>query len=301
LRVAALEKLTDPAVLAQVVTDDPSPDLRRKAILKVKDGPLLLRIAKNEADQMTLLAALVNLKDRQSLVELARTARYKSTRAMMTARLTFSWHRDVQIGTTHYTVSPQYTDCEVPVTNGSQEFAYSGFKFVPPGVAIDDPEKLPDMGGTVEPGQKGTIKAALNGDWRGLLERNPGPIQVLGAIPLLPNGATDLSAGGIAEPYVAGPNRAPEIAAQHQVRTTTSSNVLAQILGVTTEITIDAWDPDFDPLTFEWTASNGSIAGNGPVGVWKRVVENSRLVPGTVTVTVSDGRGGKTTATYEMK
>ena len=70
---------------------------------------------------------------------------------------------------------------------------------------------------------------------------------------------------------------------------------------MTTEITIDAWDPDFDALTFEWTASNGSITGNGPVGVWKRVVENSRLVPGTVTVAVSDGRGGKTTATYEMK
>lgn len=302
LRAAALEKLTDPAVLAQIAQDDPSPELRRSAILKVKDVPVLLRIAKNEPDQTTFLTALVNLKDRQSLVDVARTARYKSTRAIMGARLTSSWRRDLEFLSSHCTFERSLARCEVSVENKSETLAYSGFTFLPAGATMRaDPEMLPGLGGTAEPGQTSKIQGLMSGDWRQFLEGYSNPIDVRYAIPVLPQEATDLSAGGEAGPYVPGPNRAPQVPGRPILRTTTSSDVLARIVGVTTEITIDAWDPDFDPLTFVWTATNGSISGNGPTAVWQRVIEKDRLVPGAVTVTVTDGHGGETKVTYEMR
>jgi hypothetical protein len=45
-------------------------------------------------------------------------------------------------------------------------------------------------------------------------------------------------------------------------------------------------------LTYQWTASNGSITGSGLSGTWTRVVSNYQPVPGTVTVTARDGKGG---------
>jgi len=263
---------------------------------------VLLRIAKNEPDQTTFLTVLVNLKDRQSLIDVARTAKYKSTRAIVSARLTSSWRRDLEFLSSHCTFEQSMARCEVSVKNKSETLAYSGFTFLPAGAILRaDPEMLPGLGGTAEPGRTSTIQGLMSLLLRQFLEGYSNPIDVRYAIPVLPQQATDLSAGGEAGPYVPGPHRPPEVAAQHTVRTTTSSDVLARIVGVTTEITIDAWDPDFDPLTFVWTATNGSIAGNGPTAVWQRVIEKDRLVPGTVTVTVSDGRGGETKATFDMK
>ena len=94
---------------------------------------------------------------------------------------------------------------------------------------------------------------------------------------------------------------------------TNSYDALGVLVGVTTSMTIDtpATDLDGDPLSYRWTASNGSIAGEGLSAMWTRVVERNpelpgpvpglpELVaaPGTVTVTVTDGRGG--TATHDL-
>lgn len=67
----------------------------------------------------------------------------------------------------------------------------------------------------------------------------------------------------------------------------------------TVKITISpgASDPDGDPLTYSWAASNGSISGSGLTATWTRLVQNCAAVPGTVTVTASDGKGG--TAQYQ--
>ena len=94
---------------------------------------------------------------------------------------------------------------------------------------------------------------------------------------------------------------------------TNSYDALGGLVGVTTSMTIDtpATDLDGDPLSYRWTASNGSIAGAGLSAMWTRVLErNPELpvpgrpypllvaAPGTVTVTVTDGRGG--TATHDL-
>lgn len=75
-----------------------------------------------------------------------------------------------------------------------------------------------------------------------------------------------------------------------------------RLVGATTTITIltPATDQDGDPLTYTWSASNGSIAGNGLVGVWTRVIENGRAKKGIVTVIAADGRGGTAQVNFEV-
>ena len=97
-------------------------------------------------------------------------------------------------------------------------------------------------------------------------------------------------------------NRPPVIAKDTIVTTAVDSNLLGQILGVTTKITIQASDPDGDVLSFRWTASNGSITGNGPTGTWKReLTSGGQPIPGTATVVVTDGRGGQAEYTFTAK
>ena len=97
-------------------------------------------------------------------------------------------------------------------------------------------------------------------------------------------------------------NRPPIISENVVVSNTTESNMLQEIVGVTTKIVIKASDPDGDSLTYTWTASNGSITGNGATGIWKRVLVNGdHLVPGTATIVVTDGRGGRAKYTFTAK
>jgi hypothetical protein len=66
------------------------------------------------------------------------------------------------------------------------------------------------------------------------------------------------------------------------------------LIGATTTINVltPAVDPDGDPLTYTWTASNGSITASGLSATWTRVIELGRPKSGTATVTASDGKGG---------
>jgi outer membrane protein OmpA-like peptidoglycan-associated protein len=59
-------------------------------------------------------------------------------------------------------------------------------------------------------------------------------------------------------------------------------------------------DPDGDKLTYEWSASAGKVTGTGPDAVW----DSTGVEPGTtatITVHVSDGRGGTAQATCSVK
>jgi hypothetical protein len=59
-------------------------------------------------------------------------------------------------------------------------------------------------------------------------------------------------------------------------------------------------DPDGDRLTYEWSASGGKVTGTGPDAVW----DSTGVEPGTsttITVRVSDGRGGTAQATCTVK
>ena len=76
-----------------------------------------------------------------------------------------------------------------------------------------------------------------------------------------------------------------------------------RLVGATTtiDVTSPATDPDGDPLTYAWTASNGQITGDGLSATWTRTIAFGRVQGGTVTVTASDGRGGTDTFTIEFR
>lgn len=61
---------------------------------------------------------------------------------------------------------------------------------------------------------------------------------------------------------------------------------------VTTMTAPSATDPDGDQLSYAWSASNGTIVGNGLTATWDRAIANGQEAPGKVTLTASDGRGG---------
>jgi len=62
--------------------------------------------------------------------------------------------------------------------------------------------------------------------------------------------------------------------------------------GDTATVTCSASDPDGDPLTYEWTASDGTITGSDASVTWTAPPATGTYV---VTCTVDDGRGGTAT------
>ena len=65
-----------------------------------------------------------------------------------------------------------------------------------------------------------------------------------------------------------------------------------------TTIECSASDPDGDELSYAWSATSGSIDGEGPVISWLAPKESGTY---TITVTVADGRGGRATETIDIK
>jgi hypothetical protein len=63
------------------------------------------------------------------------------------------------------------------------------------------------------------------------------------------------------------------------------------------QVTCGASDPDGDELSYEWTATAGSISGTGPVVSWTAPQGVGKY---EVTVVVTDGHGGSTTKTVSL-
>jgi len=59
-----------------------------------------------------------------------------------------------------------------------------------------------------------------------------------------------------------------------------------------------ASDPDGDALTYEWTADNGTISGNGATVTWMSPAAMGKY---NITVMVSDDKGGEAIAIQEAK
>ena len=103
---------------------------------------------------------------------------------------------------------------------------------------------------------------------------------------------------------VAAPNHPPTIenlivTAEHRylkettVGFTTPERAYKVLQGKAYEIECVASDPDGDKLIFEWSADGGATSGEGAVVTWTAPLRGGTA---TVTVTVSDGRGGVATA-----
>jgi len=66
---------------------------------------------------------------------------------------------------------------------------------------------------------------------------------------------------------------------------------------MTSTIQCTASDPDGDKLSYTWSASRGKISGKGSAATW---TAPDAFGTYTITVTVTDGRGGQATETIEI-
>jgi hypothetical protein len=89
---------------------------------------------------------------------------------------------------------------------------------------------------------------------------------------------------------------APE-ANQSPVISKVTANPAEGISGASITITAVAADPDDDPLTYSWSASEGTINGTGSKVTW---VAPNKAGSFTIGLTVSDNRGGKTTGSVAV-
>jgi outer membrane protein OmpA-like peptidoglycan-associated protein len=69
--------------------------------------------------------------------------------------------------------------------------------------------------------------------------------------------------------------------------------------GDVVNVTVQASDPDGDPLTYSWSATGGRLEGSGPQVKWN----SAGVAPGlyTVRVRVDDGRGGTAECAVEIR
>jgi hypothetical protein len=68
------------------------------------------------------------------------------------------------------------------------------------------------------------------------------------------------------------------------------------MFGIVTSVTmfLEAMtrDEDQDPLTYDWTATSGTIEGSNQTAIWRRELKGDKLVPGVAILVVRDGHGG---------
>lgn len=97
-----------------------------------------------------------------------------------------------------------------------------------------------------------------------------------------------------APPPVQPPAQAPN---QSPVISKVTANPASVVQGNSTTITCVAADPDDDPLTYTWTASDGIVTGTGSQVTWV-----SPKKPGdfSIGVTVNDNRGSQTTGSVTV-
>lgn len=88
-----------------------------------------------------------------------------------------------------------------------------------------------------------------------------------------------------------GANHPPKIAPAFSKTDEFDYDTAGRVVGVTTTIEVKASDLDSDQLTYSWTASVGTITGDGPKGTWKRPLDAGQPSSGVVSVVVADSKG----------
>ena len=76
-----------------------------------------------------------------------------------------------------------------------------------------------------------------------------------------------------------------------------TANPAEGISGSSITITAVAADPDDDPITFKWSASEGTITGTGSAVTWAAPNKTGNF---TIGLTVADSRGGQTTGSVAV-
>lgn len=74
-----------------------------------------------------------------------------------------------------------------------------------------------------------------------------------------------------------------------------------RMTGVVLSLSVEVRDPDGDPLTYEWSATTGTISGSGPQVTWTPPMRMGEPESGVVTVVVSDPKGGKARHQFNVR
>ncbi|MCD4731646.1 MAG: ankyrin repeat domain-containing protein [Bacteroidales bacterium] len=96
-------------------------------------------------------------------------------------------------------------------------------------------------------------------------------------------------------------NLVPALVINDFIATKVVSDVFNNVKRITTILTVNAFDVDGGSLKFNWKSSNGSIVNQGKRALFYRQVKNERIVPGIVTLEVTDGQGGIKKVQWNLK
>lgn len=92
------------------------------------------------------------------------------------------------------------------------------------------------------------------------------------------------------QPPAPAPNQSPVISK-------VTANPAEVVQGNSTTITAVAADPDDDPITYNWSASDGTITGTGSQVTWAAPNKSGNF---NIGLTASDNRGGQTTGSVTV-
>jgi hypothetical protein len=87
IRETAVKKLEDQTLLAELARNDPDGAVRREATYKLKDQELITEIAMNDASSYVRVAAAATLEDKMLLVKFATTGEDVQFRALAISRI----------------------------------------------------------------------------------------------------------------------------------------------------------------------------------------------------------------------
>jgi len=95
-----------------------------------------------------------------------------------------------------------------------------------------------------------------------------------------------------AAPAAPPPTPVPQATNEIPVISSVSANPTQVVVGQSTTITAVASDPDDDPITYSWSASQGTISGTGRQVTWTSSDQSGSV---SIGLTASDNRGGQAT------
>ncbi|MCL2070982.1 MAG: hypothetical protein FWH07_01975 [Oscillospiraceae bacterium] len=88
IRVAAMEKLDDQAILADLAKNASLSDIRRQAAVKLNDQNVIADVAKNDENPTVRSAAIEKLTDQSALTEIVKKEKDKGILLLVVGRLT---------------------------------------------------------------------------------------------------------------------------------------------------------------------------------------------------------------------